>query len=142
MNNYKVYCFKSFWKDIKELKRHHIKGLEPQFEMDDTEDDLVLISNYPLVDAIKNFIFNNYKVVSKNHVIHDRQPFLNNDIEIWKMDWATDKKGTKGGLRILYCVNIKDSQIFMVYLNTKPNSADQHALEKEVTGRIKNYFGF
>lgn len=142
MSHYKIYCFKSFWKDIKELKRHHIKGLEPQFELEDTDDDLVKISYYPLLEAVKNYIFNSYKVQTKNHVIHDRQPFIKENIEIWKLDWATDKKGTRSGLRILYCINIQNSQIFLSYLNTKPNCANEQLLEKEVFYRIRNYFNF
>lgn len=130
----------NFWKDLKGLKSSHIKGLTPNFELDEEPDDYTRLKNYELLEGICNYIGNNYRNQIKNHVAFDRQPFIASaEIEIWKVDVAIDRKGTSGGLRIVYC--LRKSNIYMVYMNKKSECSNEPKLQAEVFRRIKEYFG-
>lgn len=131
-----------FWNDVKDLKRDHIKGLKPNFEFHDGMDNLDKLLNYPFLESICNYIDNNFLMQKKDNVAYGKQPFIIRGIELWKLDWATDRKGSRGGLRLLYYTQKTEKSIYIVLMKKKSECSIEHKLMNEIIRRTKLYFCF
>ncbi|MEI7604072.1 MAG: hypothetical protein WCJ19_03570 [bacterium] len=130
-------CLPYFRKDIKDLKKDHIKGLSPQYNIEMVEDS-DFIANHELLESIKYLIENMYRKQFKTHVQYEPQPFITYKIEIWKYDCATDTKGSSGGLRFIYC--IYNNVVYFVLVKKKKDCIPEKDLLAEIKRRIKRYF--
>lgn len=115
--------------DLKELKKHGVKGLDTGFENIDVTESTFSLN-------IQTTITNTINALTKSHFKYGKQPFLTQGIELYKLYWGIDNKGAQAGLRIIYC--LIGSSAYLIYIKKKKDNEKESDLYNEVKRRVKN----
>lgn len=133
-----------FWKDVKSLQKHMSSKAEVASVYDIEEfkevGDADKAYSIPLIKAITNYIFSYippYMGIDKIATLYGKQPFLTEGWNVQKMRWPVDKRGKRGGLRIIFCENGQD--IILIKITMKKDCDEEPELEAEFMERIKEY---
>lgn len=129
-----------FWDDVKNLRKKHkareLKSILPEEEVNLSDE--ARIAAIPLLKAFVTYTLTlcaegKYDVFDK----FDTQPYLGLGWTMHKIRYGFMGRGKSAGLRMVFCEN--NDRFIFVYINTKPESDDEVALEKEVRRRIDYY---
>jgi hypothetical protein len=139
----KISVHHKFWRDWKDIcKKHKGKELISWYAPSEFTqlDDEAKMDSIVMLKSIKNMVVNatNDGLINMHASLYDRQPFLNSGWTIYKMRWAIDNKGKRGGLRIIFCIN--EGHVLFTFIATKNDCDDERQLESEFLRRIKEYF--
>ncbi|MFT7507696.1 MAG: hypothetical protein ACI92I_000861 [Acidimicrobiales bacterium] len=128
-----VFVCKKFWADIEKFS-----GRNPKLcrQTEEAEDDLSRLGAILLTDAIFNVLSD-----PENHdhgVLHGKQPFLDHDLNLYKLRYAIDKQGKRNGIRVMYVKN-DDTIIFIHAYSKRPTPPNGVKIDTEIIGRLKEF---
>jgi len=102
---------------------NNFSGRNPKVcrQTEDADDDLSRLKAIPITETIFNVLSDpeNY-----NHgTFHGKQPFLEQNLNLYKLRYAIDNQGKSNGIRIMYLKNKADDTIIFAHAYSKKTNS-------------------
>lgn len=130
-----IFVCKKFWADIETFSGRNPKACK---QREKAEDDLARLKAIPLTETIFNVLSDQE---NHNHgVLHGKQPFLEHNLNLYKLRYGIDTQGKSGGIRVMYLKNKDDNTIIFVHTySKKPTPPNGTTIDAEIISRVKEF---